>query len=178
MATACNSLQTLQDIDNIQLAKSVTCDCTDLVKHISIQNNDLTIISQNIRGIYCNFDDFLLSLSSLKFEPDISILTECQLNLNKPIPQLDNYNCYYTTNLTNKNDGVVAYVKKSLKHKVTEVELLHASCLQIDILNNIVLGVYRSPAKLNADNFIDSLSLHLESLNIQKKHCDYRRHKY
>lgn len=169
MAATCESLQTLQEIDNIQLAKSITCDCTELEKHTRIHKTDFNIITQNIRSIYCNFDNFLLTLSSLKFETDIIILTECQLNLNKPIPQLDHYNCYYTTNLLNRHDGVVAYVKKTLKHKVTEVKLLHASCLQIEVSNNIVFGVYRSPANLNADNFIDSLSLHLESLNVQKR---------
>lgn len=163
-----NTLQTVNDIDNIEIASSIACDCSNLSEHIYIKKNDLTIISQNIRSIYANFDNFIVMLSSFKFEADLIILTECRLNTNKPIPQIPNYHSHVTTRQMNQNDGIVIYVKKSLKPKVLEIQLSQASCLQVDILNNTVLGIYRSPSNTNHDKFLDSLTLHLDTLAPQK----------
>lgn len=162
------NLQTQNEIDDIDIARVIECDCNDLSKHIQVKKNDLTIICQNIRSIYCNFDNFLLNLSTFKFETDVIILTECRLNKNKPIPQLNNYSSFKTTYQLNQNDGVVVYVKTNLNHKIKEVELNEASCLRLDILNNIVLCIYRSPSNKNADNFINSLSTYLEKNKTKK----------
>jgi hypothetical protein len=163
-----DSLQTISEIDSFELARAVSCNCNELKRHIKIQTSDLTIVSQNIRSIYCNFDDFLLNLGSLTFEADLLILTECRLNQNKTIPNLNNYNSYYTTRQLNQNDGVVVYIKKTLKHKAKEIVLEHASCLQLHTSNNVILCIYRSPSHRDAKNFIDSLSIHLETLALQK----------
>lgn len=125
------------------------------------------IISQNICSIYCNSDDLMLTLSSFPFEADILVLTECRLTSYKPIPWLDNYNSYSTTRHLNQNDGVVTYIKKSLQTKVREISLTHASCLQLDVLKNTILCIYRSPSNTNADAFIDSLCSHLDTLTNQ-----------
>jgi exonuclease III len=163
-----DSIQTLKELDNIELARTIECDCTELNNHVKIQKNDLTIISQNIRSIYCNFNDFLLNLSSFEFETDIIILTECRLSNNKLIPKLNNYISYFTKCQLNQNDGVVLYVKSSLKHKAIEVKLAQASCLQLDVLNNFIICIYRSPSNTNAESFIDSFNMHLENLTSQK----------
>lgn len=163
-----DNLQTLNEIDEIEIARSTECDCSEISKHISVSKNDLTIVSQNIRSVYCNFDDFSLLLSSFKFQTDVIILTECRLNDNKPIPKLNNYHCFTTTRHLNQNDGVVAYVKDTLKPKVKEINLAQASCLQLDILNNHILCIYRSPSNTNTDSFIDSLSTHLDTITSQK----------
>lgn len=161
-------IQTLQDIDDLNIAKSVKCDINELPKYYKPNNSNITIISQNIRSIYCNFDDFLANLSILTFECDIIILTECRLNINKPVPELNKYNSYFTSCQLNQNDGVVVYVKKTLKCKVVEIHLAQASCLKLDILNNSILCIYRSPKNHNAENFINSLSSHLDTLNRRK----------
>lgn len=96
-----NTLHTVTEIDNIEIAHTVECDSTELHKYICVNKSDLTIISQNIRSIYYNFDSFLVSLSNLKFEPDIIILTECRLHANKSIPQMNNYRSYMTTRQLN-----------------------------------------------------------------------------
>lgn len=163
-----DSLQNITEIDKIEIARAVECDCSELNKHISVNKNDLTVISQNIRSIYCNFDDFLLTISTITFEVDIIILTECRLNVNKPIPQLHNYQSYMTTRQLNQNDGVVVYIKNTLKTRVKEISLSQASCLQLNVLNNTILCIYRSPSNTNTDSFIDSLSTHLDSLTSQK----------
>ncbi|KAL0830320.1 hypothetical protein ABMA28_002518 [Loxostege sticticalis] len=157
-------LQTLNEIDNLSMARAVMCDTTDLLKHYNQHEGDLTIISQNICSIYCNFDDFLIALSTLKFKTDIIILTECHLNTDKPIPKLENYRSYQTTNHLNKNDGVTVYIRQTLSCNVKEVKITEASCLEVDLVSSIILCIYRSPANKKAENFISSLGTHLETL--------------
>lgn len=73
-------LQSITELDGIEIARVIDCECTDdLKKQIQINKSDITIFSQNIRSIYSNFDDFVLTLSSLTFEPDVIIFTECRL---------------------------------------------------------------------------------------------------
>lgn len=163
-----DTLNTLYEIDNIEITRIIECDSSDLAKRIQVKRNDLTIISQNIRSIYCNFDSFLTTLSSLAFETDVIILTECRLSAYKQIPQLNNYHSYTSTNHLNQNDGVVVYVKNTLKCKAREVKLTHASCLQLDILNFIILCIYRSPSNVNTDNFLESFGKQLDTLPVQK----------
>lgn len=163
-----DTLLTTSEIDNIEIARTFECDSSDLDKHIQVHRSDLTIISQNIRSIYCNFDDFLLTFSDFKFQTDVIVLTECRLDTDKPIPQLNDYTTYTTTRQLNQNDGVVVYVKNSLKHKIKEIELCQASCLQLEIFNYVIMCAYRSPSYSNIDNFLDSLSIHLDTLNSQK----------
>lgn len=69
--------QTVYEIDNIEIARSFQCEAMKLKNYLQVKNNDFTIISQNIRSIYRNFDDFLLTLSSLSFDVDVIVLTEC-----------------------------------------------------------------------------------------------------
>lgn len=95
---------------------------------------------------------------------DILILTECRLDSKKPIPQINNYHCFATNRKLNQNDGVVVYVRKSLKAKVREICLTQASCLELEVLDNIVLCIYRSPSNTNTETFIDSLNSHLNTL--------------
>lgn len=158
------SLHNFQELDKIEIACAIECDSSYLNNEICINKNDFTIISQNIRSIYHNFDDFLILLSELKFSTDVIILTECRLNTYKPIPQLNNYHSYITTCQLNQNDGVVVYIKNTLKHQVKEIKLAQASCLQLDVLNNVILCIYRSPSHSNIDTFIKTLGNHLDSL--------------
>lgn len=99
---------------------------------------------------------------------DIIILTECRLSSNKPIPQLPDYTTFATTRQINENDGVVVYIKNNLKAKIQVIKLDQATCIQINILNNTILGIYRSPSNTNADLFINSLNLHLETIKSRK----------
>lgn len=163
-----NIVHTLSDLDNVEIARSIACDYSELHNHILINKNDLTIISQNIRSIYHNFDDFIINVSTLNLEIDIIILTECRLSPNKPIPQINNYHSYMTTRQLNQNDGVVVYVKCSIKHKIEEIQLDQASCLRLEALGSEVYCIYRSPSNHNIDRFVESLSTHLNMKSSQK----------
>lgn len=164
-----SNLNLLNELDNAEIAKSVLCDIDDLANTINQYNSDLTILTQNIRSIYSsNHDDLQITLSQLKFEADIIVLTECRLDANKPIPLLNNYMSYYTLRQFNQNDGVVAYIKNTIQAQVTELNLSHASGLQIYTSELTILGIYRSPSVANADSFIESINNHLETIDLHK----------
>lgn len=163
-----DTADTLDDLDRLMIARSFECEPNELSSLMPVHKNDFTLITQNIRGINCNFHDFLLTIAHLKFDTDVIVLTECRINLNKPLPIIPNYEVYSTTAQLNQNDGVVVYVKKTLRHKIIELQFSQASCLQLDILNNIIFCIYRSPSYNNAEGFVDSLNSHLENINTTK----------
>lgn len=107
-----DTIETIQEIDGLELAHSFECDITELNKHLHVKRNDFTMITQNIRSIYCNFDDFILNISSFKFSTDVIVLTECRISCHKPLPQLGNYYQYYTEFRLNQNDGVLGLREK------------------------------------------------------------------
>lgn len=158
----------LKDLDSTEVAFSVQCNPGDIKKCIPTSNTNLKIVAQNIRSIYCNFDDFILTLTEMDLEIDILILTECWLNPNKPIPQLNAYNTQASSYNQNQNDGVVVYTKNNLKAKIEEIKIEHATCLQLKMNNTVILGIYRSPSNLNAAYFINSLNSHLGTLQSYK----------
>lgn len=164
-----NTVQTINDVDNIEIARSFQCEPLKLKNNVQVKNNDFTVVSQNIRSIYRNFDDFLVTLSCFSFAVDVIVLTECRIDNDKILPTIPNYNMYYTKHRLNQNDGVVVYVKDTLKHKIKEIRLTEASCLELDILNNKVLCIYRSPSNTNAENFVNSLGAHLDSIHESNK---------
>lgn len=69
----------------------------------------------------------------------------------------------------NQNDGVLVITSFKL-HKLSG-----ASCLQRDIINNTALYIYRALSNNNADRFIDSLNIHLKSLNTSGKNIKITR---
>lgn len=79
--------------------------------------------------MFNNFTDFQINLAQMDFEPDVLIITECRLNLLKPIPQIPNYITTHTSNNLNQNDGVVVYSKKHLNANLQEIILENASCI-------------------------------------------------
>lgn len=159
-----STINAINEIDNTEVAHTIRCDPEELSKLFNLHKTDLTVISQNIRSIYCNFDDFIATLAYLGFDADVLVLTECRLSSEKPLPLIPNYISLASTYNINQNDGVVIYVKSKFKPKITEVKLDDASCIQIEVLNNLVLGIYRSPSNSNASNFINSLNKYLENI--------------
>lgn len=163
------TLTTLNEIDNIQIARAIHCDIEEITQHLTIKENDLKVVCQNIRSVYGNIDDLKITLSTLAFVPDIIILTECHINPNKPTPALMNYSSFVTTQHLNQCDGVVIYVKNEIVvTNIKEVKLQHASCIQIDTYNSAILGIYCSPSNKNADQFLNSFNVYLETMKTYK----------
>lgn len=159
----------INELDNTEIANSLECQITEISNKLTIKSNDLTIISQNIRCIYKNIHDLETNLTQLNFEGDVIVLTECRLTQNRHLPHLTNYNSFATTNHLNQNDGVTTYIKNRHRALVKEIKLTHASCLQVNIDDVIILCIYRSPSINNADNFIHSLSIHLDTIKRHDK---------
>lgn len=161
-----SQLNMLNEIDEFEVAQSYECCPHDLIRLIPTVKTDLTVISQNIRSIYSNINDFQITVTQLEFEPDFMILTECRLNAVKPIPRIPNYTSLSTTNRLNQNDGVVVYFKNNLNASVDEITLEQASCIQIRYSDIVILGIYRSPSNTNAVKFINSLNTYLEAIKL------------
>lgn len=161
-------MKTITEIDQTEVVKAIQCDVVDVFELFKIKDNDFTLIAQNIRSINFNFNDLLVTIAHLKFEPDVIILTECWLSKDKPIPTLANYKMFSSTRYLNKSDGVVVYVNAKMSADVIEIPLQEASCLQIRLGNNTILAIYRSPSNTNADPFIGSLDAHLEAIKQHK----------
>lgn len=159
-----DSFDTLKEIDQIKLSDSLKCSIQELKLKTDNSTHNLIISTQNIRSIYKNFDDLQLTLAQLKYEIDVLILTECQLNPDKNVPHLVNYTYFRTKHLINKCDGVVVYTKNKLSAKFKELNLINATGIELQISNYTILGIYRSPSFLNAGNFISSLNNHLENI--------------
>lgn len=150
-------LQTNTDIDNIQVAQAFMCSPEDCHRHITTSKH-LTILTQNIRSIYKNLDNFQVTLNSIKVECDVLVMTECHLSDYKPIPTLSiNYNTYYTKNTINQCDGVIFYVHKKHNCKIFEPCIKNASCLVLTLKDTVIIGIYRTPSIRNTDDFIYSL---------------------
>lgn len=81
-----DAIHNMNAIDQVEIAQAIVCKCAELTFCKVFNKNDLTIVSQNIRSIYHNFDDFLVTLSDLPFNADILIFSECRLNIGKPVP--------------------------------------------------------------------------------------------
>ncbi|KAL0839085.1 hypothetical protein ABMA28_017065 [Loxostege sticticalis] len=164
-----DSRLTTQELDCIQIARSVKCNVQDWSNHCNeFSSHNLFVLTLNIRSIYKNFDDLQITLAQLDIEVDILILTESRINLNKQLPLLKNYTPYLTSTLQNQNDGVVVYIRDTHRAVVTDLNLTHATGLQIVTADCAFLGIYRSPSHLNADSFINSLNQHLENISNYK----------
>lgn len=157
-------MNVISEVDEIKIANALSCDIDDVVDLLQIKEKDFIIITQNIRSVYCNFNDFTITLSQLSCFPDVIILTECWLCDHKPIPVVPNYTLYKSSRYLNKSDGVVAYIKDTHSAKVNEIYLQDASSLQIQINKTTILAIYRSPSVSNTESFIQSLDCHLETL--------------
>ena len=123
-------------------------------------------MTQNIRSIYKNIDEFNVFIQRLDIACDIIVLTECWLSkTNDNLPVLPGYCSYKSTITYNQNDGVVVYFKKLLKITVEVKELQDCNCLIIkNGSDQAIICIYRPPSFKNLDPFYKSLDDTLKSL--------------
>jgi hypothetical protein len=104
-------------------------------------------------------------ISQLSFEPDIIILTECRLDLNKPVPRLPGYKCHFSKKCNIQNDGITVYSKHTTDCVITEPDSNGGNYLLIKINPDMaILAVYRSPSYYYIDSFLDSIDRILRPL--------------
>jgi len=112
----------INDIDNLSVSESKACDVENCKQYLSSYSNPLTILTQNIRSIFKNFDNFSSFLHRLNINSDIIVLTECWLAKQYNIPIIPGYRMYRNrSNINyNQNDGVIVYAKNHLNVSVEE----------------------------------------------------------
>lgn len=144
-------------LDEIEVSDSCRCEPENCRNIIALDS--LKILTQNIRSISANIHSFTTLLVRLSISLDIIILTECWLSCNPHIPAIDGYNSYSSNKWTNKNDGVVVYIKSNLANVIViEPLFTDASCLQILIeKTTCILALYRPPSFKDITNFLSSL---------------------
>lgn len=160
-----STLQNIRQMDKLEFANSINCDIQNVATLLHIKKDHFTLICQNIRSIYQNFDNLMISTSQLKFNPSVILLTECWLCDYKEIPTIPNYKTFSTTKHRNKSDGVVLYVRDNIIANVIEVFLQDASCLQLQVGEKTILAIYRSPSTTDTSGFISSLNDHLDKIS-------------
>lgn len=161
-------------VNDIDSADRIQCmqinepsQCAQLLKYDFNLNNQLTILSLNIRSIHKNIDLLYVFLSSLNIQVDIIILSECWTKKYDP-PPIHNYNLFFTKININQNDGVVAYVKNHLNVNNFEPKMSDGNCLVLEI-NKLysIICTYRPPSFNNPTAYFESLDDVLTALNIK-----------
>ena len=156
----------ISELDNFSVSDSAVCDVEKCKQYLSPFSNPLTILTQNIRSIYKNFDNFNTFQQRLDIYCDIIVLTECWLSKQYDVPLIPGYNMYKSTIHYNQNDGVVVYVKNDINVSVEEPEMQECSSLLIKIGTDFaILALYRPPSFRNINIFTDSLNNALQNLS-------------
>ena len=122
-----NSLPRFQQ-DHIEKFSYYTAD--KFKAEFSSNLRNLSTLSINIRGIECNYDNFMIYLAELNYDFDVIALTECHLQQNEVYNyDLENthtiqgYTKFYSRSKI-KYGGVILYIKSNLKasycHELTK----------------------------------------------------------
>lgn len=153
-------------IDDFAVSESFECEVDDCNNFFPLHST-LSVITQNVRSLNCNFSDFQILLTRIGFDCDVLILTECWLSCVSSVPTINGYCAFLTASNPLQNDGVVVYIKNELSFCVEEPILQNCNCLLIKIDKNdtALLAVYRSPSYTNIDPFLESLDVTLASLS-------------
>lgn len=159
----------ISDVDNFSVSQSQVCDVEDCKQYLSSYTSPLTILTQNIRSVFKNFDNFSIFLKRLDINCDIIVLTECWLAKQYNIPQIPGYCMYKSNSTSNQNDGVIVYAREHLNASVVEPNMDDCSRLLVKIgAEFAILAVYRSPSFTNVNNFTNSLNDTLQNLSTFK----------
>lgn len=158
-----NIININNDLDQLCVGDAAICSPDNCRKHVKLfDTNNINLLHINIRSINKNFDSLQVLLSQTGINHDIIILTESWLSKTLNLPKLDGFQSYSTKTNSNQNDGVVFYIKESLKSTVWEPEFECGNCLVCQLDNKLaVVAVYRSPSynsKENYDKFLASLN--------------------
>ncbi|KAG7295150.1 hypothetical protein JYU34_022109 [Plutella xylostella] len=155
-------------LDNLANPSALVCCPEDCPKYLTTMDKSLTILTQNIRSAWCNFDSFSTVLARIGLLPDVVVLTECWLSINHHPPPLDGYIASISNNNTLQNDGVIVYIKNNIPSQSFEPSFHEANCLVTIIESTAIVSIYRSPSYKSIDKFLASINSLLESLRKYK----------
>ena len=110
-------------------------------------------------------------MSQFSTDFDIIFLTETFAVHDLNLIKIDGYDILYNEGKLNKNDGVIAFIKKNIEYTFEIVNIGDIKALQIDMLfgqnnNKIakITGIYRSPSSCPNDfnfhllNYLDTIT--------------------
>lgn len=130
------------------------------------QYDKIKVICMNIRSCTRNLDQFLCLLTDIGTEMDVIILVEAFIQEHTHIQELTNYHAHKVLGKTNKNDGIVVYIKNDINliSLKMDTELTKASAVQVIVESKgnyklKITACYRSPVQNNEilEGFIDDL---------------------
>lgn len=148
------------DIDDISGGNSFLCEPESCKRILTSTSNahSFKIMTQNIRSISCNFNNFNALLARININCEVYVLTESWNSVTSTFPYFPGYDIHYTKNNRNQNDGLVIFTKNGLICTVEEPIMNDASCLIVKVKpDTLVIALYRSPSNRNIAPFIDSL---------------------
>lgn len=125
------------------------CQINDQFKH----NNTLNFIHVNIRSARRNFDEFLLSLSSLTVHFAVVVLTETWLDDSAEWQDVAGYNAFHAVRSSRTGGGVTVLVDSRLEsEQIAELSLITDSYEACTVKikdskseSHMITGVYRPP---------------------------------
>lgn len=120
------------------------------------------VLCANIRSINQNLDSLLVFMSKLDLVLDVVVLTECWVDQDSVIPNINNFKSFSTTKSYNQNDGVIIYINDRISnYNIHEPVVSNGNCLVLNLNNDTtIVGLYRPSQFKNSackSQFIDSL---------------------
>lgn len=155
-------------LDSVTISKATKCDIEEVKLHLNLtysNRSTLNIITQNIRSVNCNFDDFTTLIERSQVEWEIIVLTECWLPSSQLLPHYQGYSHLASTRHKTQNEGIVIYHKNHLRCTVEEPVVGNANCVILKIGNETCLiTLYRPPSEHNTTTFVTDLDAVLRGL--------------
>ncbi len=132
----------------------------------TLPNNNFFMVHLNVRSLNTNFNKLELFIEHLVIKPDIIVCTETWLLSCYTFFEMNDYNIFYNSSNNNRADGVVLYIKKSLKHDV-EIDVIDnvkiiSTIIKLKGNKNLkISGIYRCQ-DIPKENFIDAITKFLD----------------
>jgi hypothetical protein len=149
----------ITDLDTYKTTYETLCIPEDCSRLINNTNISLKVMTQNIRSIACNIDNFDTLLVRTNIPWDLLVLTECWLPKTGHIPVIPGYDYAATNNNLTQNEGVVVYYRLNLCPKIEEPLFTGGNCLIIKVNpSTVIVAIYRPPGYKDPNIFLTSLN--------------------
>ena len=105
-------------------------------KSHSLSDNSLNIFHLNIRSISENLDELVVYLQQFKKKFDLIVLSETFQITDLSLHSLPGYDMLYNEGKVNRNDGVVVYIRSTIKYEYEIIGLENINLLKITLVFN------------------------------------------
>lgn len=130
-------------------------------KFYSLSDNSLNIFHLNIRSISENLDELVVYLQQLKKKFDLIVLSETFRLADLSLHSLPGYDILYNWGKVNRNDGVVVYIRDTIKYEHEIIGLDNINLLKISLDFNKIKCVFSCVYRLHPTcPYVFSQNLH------------------